>query len=63
MNPDIPNAAGSSWFESLRPHISETGEAADYRNAIELRLDSDVMAILSLEIGRIEREWLDESKA
>jgi hypothetical protein len=62
LNPRIPNAAGTAWFQSLRPLISEDGYAADYRNVSELLCDSGVVVALTFEIDRIEREWLDEAK-
>lgn len=56
---DVPDAVGSDWFASLRPRISETGEGARYRNAIELHCDNVTLRILQNEISRIEKQWLD----
>lgn len=55
---DAPDAVGSGWFASLRRHISETGEGAEYRNAVELRCDNLTVRILQNEIGHIEQQWL-----
>src|ERR1700753_351433 len=57
-----PNAVGDEWFEGLRPHLPNTGEAAKYRTALDVNCDNPTVALLSLEIGRIEREWGDEAK-
>jgi hypothetical protein len=62
MNPDIPDAAGTAWFGKLRPYISETGDAAEYRYASSLHCDQGTVVVLSMEIGRIEQEWLAEVK-
>lgn len=58
-----PNVVGDEWFEGLRPHLPTTGEAAKYRTAHEVHCDNPTVALLSLEIGRIEREWVDETKS
>jgi hypothetical protein len=60
---DPPNAVGDEWFEGLRPHLPSTGEAAKYRTALDVNCDNPTVALLSLEIGRIEREWVDEAKS
>ena len=60
---DAPNVVGDEWFEGLRPHLPITGEAAKYRTAHEVHCDNPTVALLSLEIGRIEREWVDETKS
>ena len=59
---DPPNAVGDEWFEGLRPHLPSTGEAAKYRTALDVNCDNPTVALLSLEMGRIEREWVDEAK-
>jgi hypothetical protein len=59
---DAPNVVGDEWFEGLRPHLPTTGEAAKYRNAHEISCDNATVALLSLEIGRVEREWMEEAK-
>jgi hypothetical protein len=59
---DAPNAVGDQWFEGLRPHLSSTGEAAEFRTAHEVNCDNPTVMLLSLEIGRIEAEWVDEAK-
>jgi hypothetical protein len=59
---DPPNVVGDEWFEGLRPHLPCTGELAKYRTAHELSCDDATVALLSLEIGRVEREWVDEAK-
>jgi hypothetical protein len=46
---DEPDAVGSRWFASLRPRISDTGEAAVYRNADELHCDNETVRILQNE--------------
>ena len=56
---DVPDAVGSDWFANLRLRISETGEGAGYRNAIELHCDNLTLRILQNEISRIEKQWLD----
>ena len=60
---DPPNAVGDEWFEGLRPHLPSTGEAAKFRTALDVNCDNPTVALLSLEIGRIEREWVDEAKS
>jgi hypothetical protein len=60
---DPPNVVGDEWFEGLRPHLPTTGEAAKYRTAHEISCDNPTVALLSLEIGRVEREWMDEAKS
>jgi len=60
---DAPNVVGDEWFEGLRPHLPTTGEAAKYRMAHEVNCDNVTVATLSLEIGRIEREWVDDAKS
>ena len=52
---------GDEWFETLRPHLSKSGAAAALRTATELRCDNETVALLSLEIGRIEKLWLGEA--
>jgi hypothetical protein len=59
---DAPNAVGDEWFEGLRPHLPQTGESAAFRNAHEIHCDNPTVALLSLEIGRIERQWVEEAK-
>jgi hypothetical protein len=58
---DAPNVVGSEWFESLRPYLPSTGDAAQYRTAHEVQCDNPTLVVLSLEIGRIEKDWLDEA--
>jgi hypothetical protein len=58
-----PNVVGDEWFKGLRPHLPATGEAAKYRTAHEVHCDNPTVALLSLEIGRIEREWVEETKS
>ena len=60
---DAPNVVGDEWFEGLRPHLPATGETATYRTAHEVHCDNATVAMLSLEIGRIEREWVNEAKS
>jgi hypothetical protein len=60
---DAPNVVGDEWFEGLRPHLPATGEAAKYRTSHDVNCDNPTVALLSLEIGRIEREWVDEAKS
>lgn len=59
---DAPNAVGDEWFEGLRPQLPTTGEAAKYRTAHEVNCDNPTVMLLSLEIGRIETEWVNEAK-
>jgi hypothetical protein len=61
-NDDPPNVVGDQWFEGLRPYLSTTGEAAEFRTAHEVHCDNPTLMLLSLEIGRVEREWTDEAK-
>jgi hypothetical protein len=58
-----PNVVGDEWFEGLRPHLPTTGEAAKYRTAHEITCDNPTVALLSLEIGRVEKQWMDEAKS
>jgi hypothetical protein len=60
---EAPNVVGDEWFEGLRAHLPATGEAAKYRTAHDVNCDNPTVALLSLEIGRIEREWVDEAKS
>jgi protein involved in temperature-dependent protein secretion len=57
-----PNVVGDEWFETLRPHLAASGDGARYRTATDVRCDNPTVAALSLEIGRIEQQWLDEAK-
>lgn len=59
---DAPNVVGDEWFEALRPHLSTAGDAAEFRTAHEVHCDNPTLILLSLEIGRIEKEWTDEAK-
>jgi hypothetical protein len=54
---DAPNVVGDQWFEALRPYLPTEGEAAQCRSAHEVHCDNPTVVLLSLEIGRIEREW------
>lgn len=60
---DPPNAVGDEWFEGLRPHLPPSGEAAAFRTAHEIHCDNPTVALLSLEIGRVEWQWVDEAKS
>ncbi len=60
---DAPNVVGDEWFEGLRPHLPTTGEAAKYRAAHEISCDNPTVALRSLEIGRVERQWTEEAKS
>jgi hypothetical protein len=59
---DPPNVVGDEWFEGLRPHLPTTGEAAKFRTAHEVHCDNPTLMQLSLEIGRVEKEWTEEAK-
>jgi hypothetical protein len=59
---DPPNVVGDEWFEGLRPHLAATGEAAKFRTAHEVHCDNPTLMQLSLEIGRVEKEWTEEAK-
>jgi len=54
---EAPNVVGAEWFESLRPYLPDTGEAAHYRTAHDVHCDNPTLVTLSLEIGRIEKDW------
>ena len=58
---DAPNVVGDQWFESLRPYLPDTGAAA-YRTAHVVHCDNPTLVALSLEIGRIEKDWTDEAR-
>ena len=60
---DAPNVVGDEWFEGLRPHLPTAGEVAKFRTAHEVHCDNPTVALLSLEMGRIERGWVDEAKS
>lgn len=62
-NPDIPDAAGTTWFQSLRPHLSDSVESADFRHVVELHCSSEIMVLLTEEINRVEQEWQHEAGA
>ena len=57
-----PNVVGDEWFEGLRPHLPATGQAAKFRAAHEVHCDNPTLTLLSLEIGRVEKEWAEEVK-
>jgi hypothetical protein len=38
------------------------GEVAKYRTAHHVNCDNATVALLSLQIGRVEREWMEEAK-
>lgn len=57
---DPPNVVGDEWFEELRPHLSAE---SPYRMAIQVSCDISVVTALSIEIGRIEREWIAEAQS
>lgn len=59
---DAPNVVGDEWFEGLRPHLPTAGDAAKFRLAHEVHCDNPTLMLLSLEIGRVEREWTEEAK-
>ena len=59
---DAPNVVGDAWFEALRPQLPTTGDAAKFRTAHEVHCDNPTLILLSLEIGRIEKEWTEEAK-
>jgi hypothetical protein len=59
---DPPNVVGDEWFEGLRPHLPAAGEVANYRTAHEISCGNQTVVLLSLEIGRVERQWMDEAK-
>jgi hypothetical protein len=59
---DAPSVVGDEWFEALRPHLSTTGDAAEFRTAHDVHCDNPTLITLSLEIGRIEKEWTEEAK-
>ncbi len=56
-----PNVVGNEWFEGLRPHLPTAGEAAKFRTAREIHCDNQTLMVLSLEIGRIEKDWMDDA--
>jgi hypothetical protein len=62
-NGDPPNIVGDAWFEGLRPNLPAVGEAAKYRTAHEISCDNATVALLSLEIGRVEQQWTEEAKS
>lgn len=59
---EAPNVVGAEWFESLRPYLSDSGDAAQYRTACEVHCDNPTLVALSLEIGRIEKDWVEEER-
>jgi hypothetical protein len=61
-----PNIAGAVWFQSLRPHLPESGFASSsdpafYSMGEDIQCDNDAADVLSKEITRIEREWLADT--
>jgi len=60
---DPPNAVGDEWFEGLRPHLSSSDAGAQFRTAQDVNCDNATVVLLSLEIGRVEHEWMDEAQA
>jgi hypothetical protein len=61
-NNDPPNIVGDAWFEGLRPNLPASGETAKYRTAHEISCDNPTVALLSLEIGRVEQQWTEEAR-
>jgi hypothetical protein len=57
---DPPNVVGDEWFEGLRPNLPNNGAGAAFREAHEVHCDNPTVMLLSLEIGRVEQEWMDE---
>jgi hypothetical protein len=57
---DAPTGVGDEWFEGLRPYLPTRGEAK-YRTAHEVHCDNPSLMLLSLEIGRTEKERIDEA--
>ena len=57
-----PNVVGDEWFEGLRPYLPETGEAGQHRTAHEVHCDNPTVMLLSLEIGEVEKGWIDEAR-
>jgi hypothetical protein len=55
-----PNVVGDEWFEGLRPNLPNDGAGAALREAHEVHCDNPTVKLLSLEIGRVEQEWMDE---
>ena len=60
-NPDIPDIAGAEWFQSLRPHLSDSVESAPYRHGLQVHCNDDVSYVLTDEINRIADEWRHEA--
>jgi hypothetical protein len=54
-----PNVVGDEWFEELRPHLSPDSR---YARAVVVNCDLETVTALSIEIGRIEREWTAETQ-
>jgi hypothetical protein len=46
---------------SINLQSQRTGEAAQLRTAHEVHCDNPTLMLLSLEIGRIEKDWIDEA--
>jgi hypothetical protein len=60
-NSEPPNVVGDEWFEGLRPHLPSAGDAAQFRTAQRVNCDNATVVLLSLEIGRVEQQWIDEA--
>jgi hypothetical protein len=58
-----PTSSATSGSRVCGPHLPSTGQAAKYRTALDVNCDNPTVALLSLEIGRIEQEWVDEAKS
>lgn len=57
-NVQIPDVVGMTWFETLRPHLSDDF----YKQADTLECDRETTVALSAEVARIEQEWFGEDK-
>ena len=54
-----PNVVGEEWFEELRPHLAVE---SPYATSHEVHCDIETVTALSIQIGRIEREWTAEAQ-
>lgn len=59
---DPTNLVGEEWFEELRPLLSTDGKAGEIRTATVVEADLETVALLSLEIGRLEQKWRSEAQ-
>ncbi|WP_131721449.1 hypothetical protein [Mycolicibacter heraklionensis] len=52
-----PNIVSAPWFQSLRPHLSASGQTMKLRSGDTVHCDREVADALAVEIADIEHSW------